>query len=128
MKLKISLAYINFTVSKKVFKTYFKFKFNFNNFTMGLFRAANRWGGPKSLHLYPVPKICYKYPAIMKFGTVTPCLNRIQEIYKSGDKPLNSAGINIFLKKLAIFVSSGNTDKDYILIHFFYFFWLLLTL
>lgn len=42
MKLKISLAYINFTVSKKVFKTYFKFKFNFNNFMMGLFSAANR--------------------------------------------------------------------------------------
>ena len=39
-------------------------------------------GGQKASHL---PKICHKYPAMMKLGTVTPYLKKIQKINKSHD-------------------------------------------
>ena len=35
----------------------------------------------------PLPKICHTYPAMMKLGTVTPYLRKIQNIYKSSDTP-----------------------------------------
>ena len=47
-------------------------------FRMGFFRAAQK---------APLPKICHTYPAMMKLGTVTPYLRKIQKIYKSSDTP-----------------------------------------
>ena len=32
-----------------------------------------------------LPKICHKYPTIMKLGTVIPYLKQIQKIYESHD-------------------------------------------
>ena len=58
----------------------------FNPIQMGLFGAADGWGGPKS----PLPKICYTYPAMMKLCTVIPYLKEIQKIYESRDTPHES--------------------------------------
>ena len=58
---------------------------------MVLFRTVHGWrggeggGGAKKT---PLPNICHTYPAIMKLGTVTTYLKKIQKIYKSRDKPL----------------------------------------
>ena len=43
------------------------------------FEVAHRWGrrGKKA----PLPKIWLTYPAMMKLGTVIPCLKNIQRIY-----------------------------------------------
>ena len=38
-------------------------------------------GGKKT----SLPKICYKYPTMMKLGTVIPYLKKIQKTYKSRD-------------------------------------------
>ena len=51
---------------------------------MGLFGAAHGWGGPKRP---PLPKICHRYPAMMKLGTVIPYLKKVQKIYKSHEAP-----------------------------------------
>ena len=54
-------------------------------FRMGLFGTADRWGAKSP----PPPlKICHTYPAMMKLGTVIPCLKDIQKIYESRDTPL----------------------------------------
>ena len=37
-------------------------------FRMGFFGAAHGWGG--GLFGPPLPKICHKYPTMMKLGTV----------------------------------------------------------
>ena len=41
-------------------------------------------GGKKA----PLPKICHRYPAMMKLGTVIPYLKKIQKIYESRDAAL----------------------------------------
>ena len=51
---------------------------------MGFFRAAHGWGGVG----VGGQKICHTYPAMMKLGTCTPYLRKIQEIYKSRYTPL----------------------------------------
>ena len=51
---------------------------------LGFFGATHRWRGVKKV---PLPKICHTYPAMMKLGTVTPYLRKIQKIYKSSDTP-----------------------------------------
>ena len=52
---------------------------------MGLFRGCSRmWGGPFC------PKICHTYPLMMKLGTVTPYLRKIQKTYESRVTPLES--------------------------------------
>ena len=51
---------------------------------MGLFGAAQRWEGSIKA---PLAKICHIYPALMKLGTVTPYLKRIQT-YKLDKAPL----------------------------------------
>ena len=48
-------------------------------FRMGFSGAAHRWGGCKKYHTYP---------AMMKLGTVIPCLTKIQKVYESRDTPL----------------------------------------
>ena len=56
----------------------------------GLFRGCSwkgrRGGGAKRPH--PLPKICHRYPTMMKLGTVIPCLKKIQKIYESRDTPI----------------------------------------
>ena len=54
---------------------------------MGFFGAANGWGGRGAKSLPPLPKICHKYPAIMKPGTVIPYLKKFQKLYESPDTP-----------------------------------------
>ena len=50
-------------------------------FRMDFFRAAHGWGGLFG----PLPKICHRYPTMMKFGTVIPFLRKTQKLYKSRD-------------------------------------------
>ena len=53
-------------------------------FRMGIFRAAHgRGGGQKGTPT--VPKICHRYPSMMKLGTVIPHLKKIQKICESRD-------------------------------------------
>ena len=58
-------------------------------FRMDFFGAAHGWGerggGAKRP---PFLKICHTYPTMMKLGTVTPYLKKIQKIYESRDTPL----------------------------------------
>ena len=49
---------------------------------MGLFGAAHGWWGAKRPLL---PKICHRYPRMVKLGTLILYLKKIQKIYKSCD-------------------------------------------
>ena len=91
---------------------------------MGLFGAAHGWGAKNPASL----KICHTYPAIMKLGTVIPCLKKIQKIYKSRDTHPEFFRSAFFRRKSANFVISRSTDIDCILIHNFEFFKLILSL
>ena len=51
---------------------------------MDLFRAAHEWRWLKD----SLPKICSKYSAMMKLGTVIPYLKNIQRKIKSRDTSL----------------------------------------
>ena len=52
-------------------------------FRMGFSGAAYGWGeGGRKAHL---SKICHTYPTMMKLGTVTPYLKKIQKIYEPRD-------------------------------------------
>ena len=51
---------------------------------MGIFGAAHGWVEAKR---HPFPKICHTYPTMLKFGTVTPYLKKIQKIYGSRHTP-----------------------------------------
>lgn len=53
---------------------------------MGVFRAAH---GIRSKKPPTLPKIFHSHPTVIKIGTVIPYLKRIQEIYKSRDRPLD---------------------------------------
>ena len=87
-----------------------------NLFRMGLFGAAHGWQGVASL----LSKICHTYPTLMKLGTVMPYLKKIQKIHKSRDTTFSVLPTSsFFLWKSAIFVISGNTGIDYILMHNF---------
>ena len=44
---------------------------------MSLSGAAHGWVGPNRL---PIPKICQTYPTMIKLGTVTSYLKKIQKI------------------------------------------------
>ena len=83
---------------------------------MGFFGAAHGWG--EGVQKGPLlPKICHKYPAMMKLGTVVRCLKKSQKKYKSHS--LCCADISIFYRKSANFAISKNTDIDCILTHNF---------
>ena len=43
------------------------------------------WMGGGRQKAPPLPKICHTYPTMMKLGTVTPYLKKIQKIYISRD-------------------------------------------
>ena len=54
---------------------------------MAFLGAAHGWGGGG---LAPLPKIRHTYPTMMKLGTVTAYLRKIQKMYKSRDTFLDS--------------------------------------
>ena len=58
-----------------------------------LFRGCSQMGGKKA----PLPKICHRYPKMMKLGTVAPYLKKIQKIYESRDTPLQFFWHQLFL-------------------------------
>ena len=51
-------------------------------------------GGKKWKKAFPLPKICYTYPTMMKLGAVIPYLKKIQKIYK-----LRNNFVTTYLKK-----------------------------
>ena len=51
-------------------------------FSIGLFGAAQGWGGGQKT---PLPKILHTYLTMMKLGTVIPNPNKIQKIYETRD-------------------------------------------
>ena len=51
----------------------------------GLFWGCSRMEVAK---MAPLPKLCHRYPTMMKLGTVIPYLKEIQKIYESRDTPL----------------------------------------
>ena len=73
-------------------------------FRMGLFGAAHRLGSGQKGPL--LPNICQTYPTMIKLAIVILYLKKIQKIYESHDRPLESA----------IFAISRNADIDCILI------------
>ena len=85
---------------------------------MGLFGAAHGWGGG-GVKMFPFSKICHTYPTVMKLDTAIPCLKKIEIYINHVTHPLRSADISIFHRKSAIFVISGNTGIDCILMHNF---------
>ena len=54
-------------------------------FRMGIFGATHVCGGGGEAERLPLPKICHRYPTMMKIGAVIPYLKKIQQIYKSRD-------------------------------------------
>ena len=56
----------------------------FNPIQDGHFRECSGVGRAKKA---PLPKICHRYPTMMKLGTVIPYLKKIQKIYESRDTP-----------------------------------------
>ena len=77
---------------------------------------------------WPLPNICYKYPAKMEPITVIPHLRRIQKMYNHVTPPSSSADISSFCKKLAIFLVLGNKSKNSFSCTFFWYFCLLSSL
>ena len=53
-------------------------------------------GGLKRREKVPLPNICNTYPTMMKLGTVTPYLKKIQKIMNHVTHPLRFAYIRIF--------------------------------
>ena len=57
----------------------------FNPIQDGLFRSCSWIGGQKGPHL---PKICHKYPTMMKLDTVIRYLKKVQKMYEPRDASL----------------------------------------
>ena len=82
-------------------------------FKMGFFGAAHGWGpGQKT----PLSKICHTYPTLEETWHNTLPKEDPKNIYHV-THPLSSADFSIFLEKSAMFVVSGNTGIDCILVH-----------
>ena len=94
-----------------------------NPIKIGLFGAAHRDGEGGRAKSPPLPKICHTYPIIMKLGTLTPYLKKIQKIYKSSNTPFEFCPHQYFFtgnqQNCAV---SKNTGIDCILIKYFEFF------
>ena len=75
--------------------------FFFNPLQDGHFRGCSRMGGPKSSP--PLPKICHRYPTMMKLATVIPYLKKIRKIYDHMTHTLSSADISIFALEISKF-------------------------
>ena len=56
--------------------------FAFKPIQDGPFQGCSRMDSDKKA---PLPKICHKYPTMMKLGTLMPYLKKIQKTYKSSD-------------------------------------------
>ena len=69
----------------------------------GHFWAAHGWGGAKAP--LPSPKICHTYPTIMKFGTITPYLKKMQKTYESRDTHPEFCWHHHFLPEISKFCS-----------------------
>ena len=95
-------------------------------FRMSLFWVAHRWGSKKALPF--LKSVTLMNPALMKLGTVTPYLKKIQKYINHVTHCLSSADISIFHQNLATFVKSRNTDTDCMLINHFNFFKLFFSL
>ena len=63
----------------------FFYMYYFNPIQDGPFRGCARIEGAKKV---PVLKICHTYLTMLKFGTDTPYLQKIEKIYKSRDAAL----------------------------------------
>ena len=61
---------------------------NLNPIQDGPFQGTHGWGGEPFGKKAPLIKICHTYPTMMKFGTLTSYLRKIQRLYKSRDTPL----------------------------------------
>ena len=75
--------------------------FSVNHIQVGSFWGCSRIGVQKC----PLPKICHTYPTMMKlyarnFSTVIPYLTKIQNIYKSRDKPIKFCWHQYFFTKI----------------------------
>ena len=68
---------------------------------MGFFGAAHgtEGGGQKA----PLPKICHTFPTMMKLGTITPYLKKIQKYKNHVTHTLTSADISIFSPEISKF-------------------------
>ena len=86
----------------------------FNPIQHGPFRGCSRMGAKKT----SLPRICHTYPTMMKLGTVTPYLKKIQKIYESRDTPMSSADISIFSPEISKIFDIKNY-KYQILLTFF---------
>ena len=82
---------------------------------INLFGAPHGWGAKR----LPLPKICHRYPIVMKFGTAIPYLKKIQTIYKWQARPFSSAYIIISSPEISNFFYIKNTDTDCVLTHNF---------
>ena len=65
------------------------------------FGAAHGWGGGAKKP--PLPKICHRYPTMMKLGTVIPYLKKIKKYLNHVIQPLSSADISIFSLEISKF-------------------------
>ena len=63
-------SHIYVTFMECLVTKYHGFTTFFTLFRMGIFGAAHGWWGQKALP--PHPKICRRYPTMMKLGTVIP--------------------------------------------------------
>ena len=71
----------------------------------------------------PIENICHTYLTLMKLGTLTPCLKKIQKIHKSRDTPLEfSWHQHFFTENQQVLVYQEiqvYRNTDYILMHKF---------
>ena len=64
-------------------------------------------GAAHGFPLPPLPKIGYRYPTMIKLGTVIPYKKKIEKIYKRRENPLRSADISIFSTEISNFCYIG---------------------
>ena len=82
--------------SLKIFNSMFN---TLNLFRIDLFGSADWWGGgakERGAKRFPLPKICHKYSAMMKLGTVLPYLMKIQKCINHVTHLLIPADIRVF--------------------------------
>ena len=76
---------LNFLSDSKITKL--KISEIFNIIQDGLFQSCSRMWGKRGQKKAPFPKICYTCPTVMKLGTVTSFLKKIQKTYESRGTP-----------------------------------------
>ena len=80
-------VYIYVYVCMYVYIYIYEFNY-FNPIQDGVFGASHGFSPP--------PKICHRYPTIIKLGTVIPYLKKMQNIYKSRDTPFEFCWHQLF--------------------------------